>query len=164
MVKCHPNCLTCASYLVSICTSCYPGSVLKSGTCVSCVDPNALLCSSLDPSYALVCRQGYTGGAYSTSSAITGGTCQPCASFCSSCFFNGPGQCDSNGCTKGTVQITGTTNCTKCFGGCVKCAQGDPNVCLDCGARRYMNSGGTCMSCPAGCQGCTSATVCSSCI
>lgn len=133
VLKCHPNCKSCVSYLTNICTACYLGSVLRSGTCIACGDPNALLCSSLDVNYALVCKDGFTGGAYSTSAAITGGTCQACSAFCRSCLFNGPGNCDSNGCYSGSVQITGTTNCTKCFGGCVRCSASDPNSCIDCG-------------------------------
>jgi hypothetical protein len=163
VVKCHPNCLTCASYLISICTSCYPGTVLKSGTCVNCGDPNALTCSSLDIKYALTCQVGYTAGAYSSSS-VTGGICRACSLYCTSCLVNGPGNCDSNGCIKGTVQVIGSNNCTKCFNGCVKCLASNPNSCLDCGNQRYLTSTGTCASCPTGCRTCTSATVCQNCI
>ena len=163
VVKCHPNCLTCASYILSICTSCYPRSVLKSGTCVSCTDPHALVCSSLNFNYALICEPGYTGGAYSTSSAVTGGTCQACSLYCVSCLSNGPGHCDSNGCIQGTVQVTGTTNCTKCFAGCTTCSASDPNQCLDCGNQRFLTTAGSCQGCPTGCQTCTSASNCQSC-
>jgi proprotein convertase subtilisin/kexin type 5 len=163
VLKCHPSCLTCASYLNTICTSCYPGSVLKSGTCVACGDSNALTCSSLDINYALTCKVGYTAGAYSASS-VTGGTCRACSLYCTSCLVNGPGNCDSNGCIKGTVQVSGSTNCTKCFNGCVTCLASNPNSCLDCGNQRYLTSTSSCASCPTGCRTCTSATVCQSCI
>jgi len=163
VLKCHPNCLTCASYLISVCTSCYLGSVLRSGTCVSCSDPNALTCSPLNVAYSLTCKVGYTGGASSTSVVTTGGTCQACSAYCRSCFANGPGQCDANGCIKGTVQLTGTTNCTKCFNGCITCSAADPNNCLDCGNNKYLTTSSICASCPTGCRTCTSASSCQSC-
>lgn len=162
VIKCDPKCKSCLSYLFTVCTECYLGFVLRGGTCFPCSDANALTCSPLNVNYALTCKDGYTGGTYASSANSTGGVCQACASFCKTCLNNGPGQCDSNGCISGTVQIIGTTNCTKCFSGCVKCSTSDPNSCLDCGERRYLN-GTACESCPTGCKTCTSNTTCQSC-
>lgn len=131
---------------------------------MSCGDSNALTCSRININYALTCKDGYTGGHFSSSAVTTGGTCQACASFCKTCQFTGPGNCDSTGCIKGTVQITGTSNCTKCFQGCVTCSASDPNSCTSCGNRRYLTTSSTCESCPTGCKTCTSATLCQSCL
>ena len=163
VTKCHPTCKSCVSFQSTICTSCYPGSVRRSGTCVACGDANALTCSSLNVNYALTCKDGFTAVTFSTSTAATGGVCQACASFCKNCLNSGPGNCDSNGCISGSVQITGTMNCTKCFQGCTSCSSSDPNVCTDCGNRRFLTTTSTCESCPTGCQTCTSATMCQSC-
>lgn len=146
--KCHPTCLTCASHLATLCTNCFPGTALKSGTCVSCTDPHALFCSSLDAAYSTECVTGYTT---TIAAGQTLGVCRACSQFCLICFSNGPGNCDSNGCSAGYVQLTGTMNCTKCFGGCTTCSASNPNTCFECGNKRYLTTSGTCASCPTGC-------------
>jgi len=140
VLKCHPICRSCVAYLNSLCTACYPGSILKGGTCISCGDANALTCSAINIFYALTCKNGYTAGFFHRSVFFNGGNCQPCALFCRSCLSNGPAKCDANGCIEGTVQLTGTLNCTKCFGDCVRCSPEDPNQCLSCGQGRFLNA------------------------
>jgi hypothetical protein len=38
------------------------------------------------------------------------------------------------------------------------------NICIDCGPRRYKDSAGQCLACPATCADCTSQTVCTVCL
>ena len=157
---CASSCKTCDGSSSSVCTSCYPGTTLSGGACVSCTDANALTCSSLNVSFSLTCRRGFTAVAFS---GFTTGLCNQCSLFCSSCNTAGPGNCDSNGCDVGAVQIQGTTNCSLCFSGCLVCSATDPTSCTSCGPKRYL-SGTLCQKCNTGCKTCTiNATNCQSC-
>lgn len=163
IVRCDPTCQSCESYLPTLCTSCYSRSVLVSGECVACNDTHALTCSPYNTNYSLTCDLGYTATYFSTSGS-SGGVCLACADYCRKCNRRGPGQCDEGQCNSGSVQLLGTTNCSLCFSGCVRCSNSDPNTCLDCGTRRYKDTSGVCQSCSTGCKSCqTSASNCQSC-
>ena len=162
IARCNPLCKTCRSSRVSICSSCFKKYVRRHGTCIRCTDANALTCSRYNPRYSKRCIPGYTAGYNAVSK--TGGVCLSCATYCRKCNRGGEGTCDRGGCQKGSVQLTGTTNCTLCFGGCTKCSRNDPNSCLDCGPRRYSDADGACVRCDTGCKTCTSnASNCQSC-
>lgn len=156
----NTTCRTC-SYRYAGCQSCFYGYVLSNGYCYLCLDSNALSCSSTNFNYSLSCYAGYTS-AYSSFS--TGGFCLPCSQNCLKCDLNGPHQCDPFRCALGFVQLTGTTNCTACLNFCSVCDKNNINNCIDCGPRRYKDSTGQCLACPAGCANCTSQTVCTICL
>ena len=159
--KCPSLCLSCDGASATLCTSCYPGYALISGSCSQCTDPNALTCSPLNTTYSLTCVNGYTS-AYFTNT--TAGVCSACAPYCRRCDSTGPGNCDSNSCSSGAVQVSGTTTCTLCFGQCVTCSAYNPNTCISCGLRRYLSTSNTCVLCQTGCRTCTtSSTNCQSC-
>ena len=131
LIKCNVLCKTCSGTTATDCLSCYPGTSVYAGTCTSCTDPNALSCLSTNAAYAVICKKGYTSAFYTSNSATQeGGTCQACALHCNKCDQNGPGNCDEHDCVTGFVQLTGTTNCSQCFGGCPKCSPDDFNTCL----------------------------------
>jgi hypothetical protein len=161
LVKCDPLCVSCQSYLPSVCTACYPGYLLSHGSCSRCLDPNALTCSLFNASYSLTCTEGYTATFWVNVNA-TGGMCLACGQYCKKCDVGGPGGCDSNGCEEGTVQLVGTANCSLCFGGCARCSGSNPNLCLECGVSRYLSAGG-CLPCQVGCVKCTSGSSCLGC-
>ena len=159
--KCDTLCKTCQGSSTTVCSSCYTGYALVSGTCQSCTDPNAKTCSSRNLAYSLTCKRGYVSGYFAN---VTAGVCSACAQYCKKCTSSGPGNCDANSCDSGSVQLTGTTNCTLCFSGCVSCSASDLNQCNSCGKRRYLDAtSGACTLCPTGCKTCTDATTCQSC-
>ena len=153
-------CLTCISGGIA-CSSCYQGHVLVGGSCLACLDPNALACLPTNLNFSISCTPKYSAA---TSSSSSGGYCLPCASNCLKCDINGPGNCDSLMCLLGFVQLSGTLNCTACFNSCPICDSNDPNLCLDCGSGRYTDGSGICLVCSSGCQACTSASSCSACL
>jgi hypothetical protein len=63
IIACDPSCLTCADIAqngsYNICLSCPKRSVLAYGTCLPCIDANALSCSVSNQSYSIVCSPGY---------------------------------------------------------------------------------------------------------
>lgn len=160
--KCAPSCKRCRGASSTVCTKCYSRSTLVAGACSSCSDSNALSCSAFNSSYSLTCKRGYTAVAFAT---FTSGLCNACAQYCARCNNAGPTKCDPTGCETGAVQLQGTTNCTQCFSGCLACSATDPNVCSNCGPRRYLDAATSlCQACGTGCVTCTtSATNCQSC-
>lgn len=165
VVRCQSPCRTCQSYDRTRCTSCYRRYANVQGVCTRCNDSNALTCSSFDLSFSYTCRRGYVTGYFSSSNA-TAGTCYACASYCRSCKNAGPGKCDKHGCFYGTVQITGTDNCTKCFRGCSRCSTNNPTECTSCRWRLYLDTTTKeCKPCNRVCRYCrNSADFCYSCI
>ena len=162
LVKCDPSCRACVSTTTTVCTDCYPGYYLLSGACTVCnQNSQTLRCSSEEPSYAVLCKAGYTA---TYNSGGIGGVCRACASYCNKCDQNGPGKCDDGHCQKGSVKLQGTDNCTLCVNGCPDCSSHDPTSCTSCGVRRYSDANSVCQTCPDGCHTCTSATSCQSCI
>ena len=131
VAKCQSPCMTCTAYDPALCTSCFSRYVNVRGSCLSCTDPYALTCSPQDLSFSYSCQRGYVAGYYSINSTY-GGQCLPCAAYCRFCFKAGPGKCDPQGCYSGSVQLTGTTNCSKCFKGCSECNSNNPTECLSC--------------------------------
>lgn len=59
--------------------------------------------------------------------------------------------------------MAGSSECIGCYNSCAVCDANDLNICKNCGAMRYIDSG-SCYSCPTGCSTCTSATECGSCL
>jgi hypothetical protein len=158
--KCSTSiCLTCASGSMT-CSSCFDGYTLIGGSCIACLDPNAVSCLPANLNYSTLCTYKYSAAVTSTSA---GGYCQPCAINCLKCDINGPANCDPSQCVLGFVQLTGTLNCTACFNSCPVCDSNNPNICLNCGPRRYSDGQGSCLNCPSGCQICSSSSVCSVC-
>ena len=132
--------MTCISG-TSSCASCFNGSVLVGGSCLTCLDTHAIACLSTNLNYSISCAPKYSAA---RSNISAGGYCLPCADNCLKCDVNGPGNCDSSQCVLGYVQITGTLNCTACFYSCPLCDSTNPNTCLDCGKHRYKDNSGSC--------------------
>jgi hypothetical protein len=139
-------CTTCISG--AICDSCINGYILIGGSCIACLDRNAVSCLPTNLNYSTNCAPKYSAA---FSSASVGGYCLPCAANCLKCDINGPSNCDPSQCMLGWVQLTGTLNCTACYNSCPICDSNDLNLCLKCGPRRYKNGQGFCLSCPKGC-------------
>ena len=119
ITKCGRFCMSCMTSSPTICSACYPGSVLIGGGCAQCSDSNALTCSPYNITFSLTCVRGYTPVYFTNTTA---GVCSACASYCKRCDTAGPGNCDANSCQTGSVMLSGTTNCTLCFGACLTCS------------------------------------------
>ena len=153
------NCLTCTSG-GAICTSCSDGNTIVGGSCIACLDHNAISCLSTNLNYSTTCIPKYS---VETSNTNSGKNCLPCGNNCLKCDINGPGNCDSYQCMIGFVQLKGYINCTACVNYCAVCDTNNLNLCLNCGPYRYSDGQGSCLSCSAQCQVCTSALNCSAC-
>lgn len=157
---CDSSCYNCLNVVnpktntYSFCTSCYNSQGLNVNTCINCTDTNALTCSTNNASYSLTCQLGYTA---------VNGLCTACADNCNKCNYNGAGQCDSQGCAIGYTQFFASTTCVKCFFGCTSCSDLNPNICVSCGAYKYL-SAGICQPCPTNCITCTTFFTCTNCI
>ena len=94
---CDSNCKTCSGATSSDCTSCFAGLALDGGQCTSCTDANALSCLSTNAGFSTSCKQGFSAAFYIVNNTVQGGgTCQPCALYCSKCDQSGAGNCDDN--------------------------------------------------------------------
>jgi len=112
------------------------------GDCSGCSDQNALTCY-VGGVYSLTCVPSYTA---------VSGVCKACASYCLSCNLNGPNTCDAGQCIDGYVNLVGTNNCTKCYGGCSICNPINPGICFSCANSKYMDlATSTCKSCSSNC-------------
>lgn len=165
IIACDASCKKCSGTSSNACTECYDGTTLNGGQCSGCTDSFATDCLKVNNAFSTACVDGYTTTFYSSEGSVTsGGTCRACAPNCHKCDSAGPTKCDSNQCYDGFVQIFGTTNCTKCLGGCPTCSGSDPNICTSCPTGQYIVSTGGCGVCSSSCLTCSgSATTCTSC-
>lgn len=76
IIRCDPSCRTCSNSPTT-CLSCFPGTSLYGGACVTCTDTYAISCSTTDSTFSLSCKSGYT--AYLNNSAT------PSTSVCTAC-------------------------------------------------------------------------------
>jgi hypothetical protein len=163
LIKCDTTCKSCSGKTASDCLTCYQGQALNGGQCQGCTDPNALTCLPTNVGFVSVCKLGYSSAFYIVNGTVqNGGTCQPCGLNCLKCDQNGPGTCDLNKCFEGYVQLSGTTNCSACFGGCPQCSTSDLSFCLRCPTGQF-GANGVCTPCGATCATCTNSTDCATC-
>jgi hypothetical protein len=135
--KCSNSaCLTC--FVGGLyCSSCIDNYTLIGGSCIRCLDPNAVSCLSTNLNYSTLCVATYSAA---FSSISVGGYCLSCADNCLKCDINGPSNCDPSQCILGFVQLIGTLNCMACYNSCPVCDSNDLNKCLECGPYRYTNA------------------------
>lgn len=163
LTKCDTTCKACSGTTSSDCTSCYDSFLISGGVCSSCSDPNALFCLSTNSGFAAICKIGYTAAYYTSGGSLqSGGTCRACSTHCKQCDINGPSNCDTGQCYTGYVVLSGTTNCTACFGSCSSCSTTDLSACSSCPIGQFL-SGTSCITCATNCDACTSATLCTTC-
>lgn len=137
------------------CTSCFSGSYLIGGLCLSC-DRSCYTCDAINK---IICTSCVSGLVLVNSTCVSQTTVIGCGLYCASCSSNnGNYSCDI--CNPGSILLKG--QCAPCLAGCNVCSDQDLTICLNCVQGSYVNTTGGCSSCSSNCEQCIS-TGCTSC-
>lgn len=164
---CAGDCLTCSNHddtLGKNCTSCKSGfylSVLSESmnTCEKC-SSNCLECSTS----ASNCTQ-CASGKYLANNTPGSASCAICSTNCLNCQ-RAPANCTA--CLTNYALNSQEHTCEVSFcaaSGCKTCMKYNDIQCQTCSAKYFLHTPtNSCIACSANCQGCSSATNCSSCV
>jgi hypothetical protein len=134
-LACPFYCATCTSGTVctTLASQYSMGYVLvtaNSMTNLAVCDPGCVTCSTNNPSFCLVCMNGfYMAPNANASSTISTGICSPCtpSSNCMQCSSSNPATCLS--CYPGSTLVSSTSACQLCSSSCATCSPGTPASC-----------------------------------